>query len=251
MATYDANQIIYARDKNFENLRQAFKNELDRRSHWASAEAPNGHYKKYSTFNTARTEAKDEKITTTYADILNGIQTNIFAATANLKSNYTTGDKIPALTNLYSIINNLASGNNNNTGCNASCVGFCSGSCYGQCNGCSSYAETNAVSGPKKDSEHQCGNGSFYGKTGCGATYGNNGTPGTCQDCGGCDSVCGSNCSQDCDVYCYGNCGSSCNGTCTNGCRTSCTGGCSGGCSSSCSGSCLGRAHVTDYADWQ
>lgn len=248
MATYDSGQVIYASDKNFENLRKAFKNELDRRSAYAAAEAPNQHYKKYSTLNTATSESKNESISTTYANILNALSTNLLGSTSSLKSNYTTDDKIPALTNLYNIVNNLTGCNDSNTGCNASCVGFCSGSCYGSCSGCSNNTNTNAISGKKKDSEHKCGVGSLtsYGH-GCGYE----GPGQQCIDCGGCDYICGSGCSTNCSEFCYGNCGKRCNSTCTRGCNTSCAYGCQGGCSSNCSGSCLGGANVTNYSDWQ
>ena len=252
------NEIIYAVDKNFENLRKNLDDFIKK----STRQNPIGTQGLQNIPNKANvassvTETQFAKVNSNpmtnainliYNIVHNGYMKHEGHTTQNTKINNTgsksKNDIIPALPEYYEIVNYWDGGtsdgtlNSNSSRCNGACTGFCAGTCYGD-----------GISGTVACS-NSCGSGCDYQ---CGG-----GCSGSCgkscsscsSSCGSCQGSCGTNCHTNCGFVCSGGCDgecynvnkpsvnseccAGCNSVCGNSCKENCK-GCNGTCSSGCS----------------
>ncbi len=257
--SYDKNEIIKSKDKNFENLRKNLDDFIKKSTRQnpigtqGLQNIPNKANVASSVTETQFTKVNNNPMTNAinliYNIVHNGYMKHEGYTTQNTKINNTgsksKNDKIPALTDYYQIVNywsgGTSSGNlsNNSSRCNGACTGFCVGTCYGD--------TSKDLSGTQKGhsnpgcGEVSCGDsctidcigGARNYNAGYGSVYH---TAGNGEYCASCLVVCGNGCGVGCGGDCYDECS---NVNCLEGC-SSCT-GCSTGCGGECKGGCKDR----------
>lgn len=229
----DGNGQSWTNLRNFETLRLAVKELIDKRSYTPLSDSDKASFSLYSKKDNVKsslvsnekknyfiTQDETETNKKSFANAINIIydliknnylivsstyntqKENIIGTEQNPKPAPGENTIIPPLKDYFTIVN-YWNQDSSSSKCNGACVGFCSGSCAGQ--------------------EYT------------------NGTPSAGNGClGSCSGQCYAVCSDQCGNICQGECEAACAEACTVNCMSGSTGG-------TCAGSCSGNCNTSSY----